>query len=317
MSETSTQMKVLAIGDKVAGRYEVTQALPQSHGRAEYAAKDTQEQGTAVVLTQVGKPTKESEPDKVKRGLERAQRVASWIRTPGAVVPRDFLYDEGCLYSVSAPAQGMPLPQYIKENAPPLNKMVGWITDLAGVLGVFHDARQPQFLGGIPLENLQVTAEGQLQLVGFDMGPDFKLDFHSENPETPKAPDQRLDARSDIWALGSLLQRMVDASADDVKKALKAETDLRSLLLLVTNQDAEKRLPNMATLKTRFERISWSKAPKLSNTSVIDAPIKVLTVEEKSPLADIVEAYRLWIGLSVVGILLLIAVLQFIFPPEL
>ena len=316
MSETATQMKVLAVGDTIAGRYEVKQALPEKHGRAQYQAVDHQDQDHAVVLTQVGKPTKESEPDKVKRGLERAQRVASWIRTPGAVVPRDFLYDEGCLYSVSTPPQGLPLLEHIAADHPPLAKIVGWVTELAGVLGVFHDARQPQFLGGIPLENLWITSEGQLQLLGFEMGPDFKLDFHSDNAETPKAPDQRLDARSDIWALSSLLQRMVDNSADDVKKALKQETDLRNLMGMMSHADPEKRVPNMATLKTRFERIAWSKAPKLSNTSVIDAPIKVLTVEEKSPLADIVEAYRLWIGLGIAGVLLLIALLQFVFPPE-
>lgn len=316
MSDIATQVKTLSVGDKIAGHYEVTEVLPVHLGRPEYTVKDSDDAGQPFVLSQVGKPTKETEADKVKRGLERAQRVASWIRTPGAVIPKDFLFDDGCLFSVSPNPAGVPVLQFIQEQTPPLSKLVSWINQLASVMEVFHDARQPQYLGRIPLENLRIAGD-QIQLTGFDMNPDFKIEFRPESEEMPKAPDARLDARSDVWALGTLLQKLVDSSADEVKKSLRTENDLRSLLAMMVHQEPDKRVPNMATLKTRLERISWTKAPKLSNTGFSDAPIKVLTVEEKSPFAELIEAYRLWILIGVGAILAIIALLQFIFPPAL
>ena len=313
MSE-DTQTKTLAVGDKVA-QFEVVEVLPARNERPQYLVKDAQD-GSQLVLSQVGKPSKESEPEKVKRGLERAQRVASWIRTQGVVIPKDFLYEEGCLYSVTPVIQGTPLTKFIEENNPAPNQMVVWLTELAGALEVFHDARQPQYLGRLPVENLRVTQDGRIQLTGFDMGPDFKIEFVSENAETAKAPDARLDARSDVWALASLLQKCIELSKDEVKKQFRAEKDLNSLLGLMSNADPDKRVPNMATLKTRFERLAWQKAPKLSNTGFTDAPINVYTVEEKSQFAEIAEAYRLWILIGFAGLLAFIAVMQFIFPPE-
>src|ERR1017187_1236066 len=174
MSDTATSSKTFAVGDKIADRYEVAQVLPAHRRRLEYQAKDLQDHGSLVILTLIGKPTKETEPDKIKRGLERASRVASWIRTPGAVIPRDFLCEQGTLLSVSVPPTGSTVSAYIQEHKPALSVLVSWLTQLASVLEVFHDARQPQFLGRIPIDNLQVTSEGQIQLIGFDMGPDFK-----------------------------------------------------------------------------------------------------------------------------------------------
>jgi hypothetical protein len=316
MSEVSNEVKPLAVGQKLADRYEITEDLGERYGSHYYQAKDSHETNIPCVISQIGKPRKEAEPEKMKRNLERAHRVASWIRINGALIPKDFLYEDESLFSVLPTAYPYSLKEYIAQKGPTIAVMVGWLQELAGVLEIFHDARQPQYLGQLPLENLRVDDEHHIQLVGFDLTPDYKLEYTSHDPEFPKAPEEKFEARSDVWALGTLLQKCVESSKDDVKKVFRGEADLKSLLQTMTHQDPEKRVSNMATLKTRLERINWSKAPKLSNTGITDAPIHVYTVEEKSPFAEMMLKYRMYVMGAVAALLAFVAILQFIFPPS-
>lgn len=316
MSDVASELKPLQVGHKLAGRYEILEDQGERQGARHYAAKDLEEHGCACVVSQIGRPKKEAEAEKMKRNLERAHRVASWIRTPGALIPKDFLYEDECLFSVLPPAYPHTVAEFISSDAPAVNVLVGWVLELAGVLEIFHDARQPQFIGQLPLENLRVDDEKRIQLIGFDLTPDFKLEYTSLDSEFAKAPDEKFEARSDVWVLGTLIQKMVDISKDPVKKAFKAENDLRNLVAQMTNSEIDKRVTNMATLKTRLERISWSKT-KLSNTGITDAPINVYTVEEKSQTAKWLEENRKYVLGGLAAVLGFIALLQFIFPPNL
>jgi serine/threonine protein kinase len=314
MSEVSNEIQPLSLGHKLADRYEITEDLGERHGGHYYQAKDSHENNHLCTISQIGRPRKEAEADKMKKNLERAHRVASWIRINGALIPKDFLYENECLYSVLPPAYPHSLKDFIAQKGPTVAVMVGWLQELAGVLEIFHDARQPQFLGQLPLENFRVDDDNHIQLVGFDLTPDYKLEYTSHDQEFAKAPEEKYEARSDVWALGTLLQKCVEVSKDDVKKVFRGESDLKNLLQTMTNVDPEKRVSNMATLKTRLERINWSKAPKLSNTGITDAPIHVYTVQEKSPFAEMMLKYRMYAMGGLAAFLLIVALLQFIFP---
>ena len=69
----------------------------------------------------------------------------------------------------------------------------------------------------------------------------------------------------------------------------------------------EKRPSNMSTFKTRLERLKWKDAPKPRTTSVTEAPIHVLTVQEKGFLQQQWEEKRKYILLAILGILAYIA----------
>lgn len=310
MTETKTYQK----GDTIAGRFAIDEVLPPLGHYPQYRATDSEQSGQKMVLSQIGRPTKESEPDKVKRGLERATRALSWIRHPGFIVPKEFIQHDGLLFSVFPEVRGASLGKYIKDESPPISKMVHWITEIAAMLDQIHEARQPQYVGNLPIGNVLVNADGEVQLRGFDLNPDLKLEFLRVDDSAPKVPDERLDARSDVWCLGKLLQQMVEAGGDPSKKAFREENDLRALVQTMIHDDPEKRVTNMSTLKSRLERLRWKDAPRPAATGVMETPITVLTTEEVDKFADVKAKIRLGIAALVVVTLLVILLGQTLFP---
>ena len=142
----AVESKEFRVGDKVADRFAIEEVLPPLGKYNHYRAADSEGK---VVLSQIGHPTKESEPDKVKRGLERATRALSWIRHPGFVVPKEFVIHEGVLFSVFPEVKGTLLDVYIKEHQPPISKILHWTIEIAEMLDQIHEARQPQFVGNL------------------------------------------------------------------------------------------------------------------------------------------------------------------------
>lgn len=306
--------KQFKTGDKIAERFTIDSVTPPLGTYPHYLASDAENQAHKVILSQVGTPTKESEPDKVKRGLERATRALSWVRVPGCIVPKEFVMHEGILFSVFPEAKGVLLDTYLKDNQVPLSKMVHWIGEICSMLEQIHEARQPQYVGNLPMRNILVNADGEVQLLGFDLNTDLKLEFIPADDTAPKSPDAKHDARTDVWCLGKLLQQMVEAAGDTARKAYREETDLRSLVQTMTQEDPEKRITNMATLKSRLDRLGWKDKPKVDKASQLDAPITVLTVEEEDKFKEIKNRIKLLIGLSIVIFLLVALVGQTLFP---
>jgi hypothetical protein len=312
--DETVQQDDFKVGDLVADRFKIEEVLPPLGINPHYRALDTQSGDHRCVLSQIGRPEKESEPDKVKRGLERATRALSWIRHPGFVIPKEFVFHGGCLISVFPEVKGTLLDKYIEEQQPPLSKMVHWITEMAAMFEQIHEARQPQFVGQLPIRNVLVNADGEVQLLGFDLKPDLKLGFMCVDDNAPKAPDARLDARSDVWCLGKLLQQMVEAGGDTSKKAYREEADLRALVQTMISEDPEKRVINMSTLKSRLERMRWKDNPKPSAVSQLEAPITVLTVENQDPFKDVKQKIRVGLGVAILAILLVMLIGQTLFP---
>jgi hypothetical protein len=306
----------LAPGTHVTDRFIIGEAFPNSAGRRRYRAEDKQDNSKPWVLTQVGRPSKETEPDKVKRGIERTTRATSWIQHPGIVVPKDFFYVEGILYSAAPERQGIALKQWIAENSPAITQLIAWIAELANMMEQLHESRQPQFVGRLSLENLQIGHDGILQLRGFDLSPDLKLAFFPENAASAAAPDAKFDARSDVWCLGTLLTQLIEISGDGVKKALRDSAELRSLISQCVDPNPDKRPATMAALKTRLERLKWKDAPKPRTTSITETPIHILTVVDKSPFVQLWQRQKIPIMLAVAGFLAFMAILVNLFPPD-
>ncbi|MBS2033418.1 hypothetical protein JST97_00405 [bacterium] len=299
----AVESKEFRVGDKVAERFAIEEVMPPLGKYPHYRASDPE--GNKVVLSQIGRPTKESEPDKVKRGLERATRALSWIRHPGFVIPKEFVVHDGLLFSIFPEAKGTPLDVYIKEQQPPIQKILHWTIDISEMLDQIHEARQPQFVGNLPVRNVLVSADGEVQLLGFDLNPDLKLEFIPVDDSAPKVPDQKFDARTDCWVLGKLIQQMVEAGGEDTRKAYREEQKVRALVQTMTSDDPEKRIANMSTLKSRLELLT-RKEKKVDEASLLTAPITVLTVEEEDKFKEIKQRIKYLIG-GVVLLFLFIA----------
>lgn len=312
MSEAKTAGgKLLAKGDVVAGRYTVLEVLSEE-GPREYRVRDEQAPAQAMTMHQRGVT---GEADKLKRSLERALRAMSWIRHAGVIVPRDIFIDGDSVFSVQPQAVGVPFDSHIKQNQPNLAEIVKLINEISTMLDQLHESRNPYFLGHIPPENLLVSPDGTVQLIGFQLGPDWKVEYKPE-ADTPefKAPDAKLDARSDIWCLGTLMDKGVEWADDKVKKAYKDEADLRAISKQVLSPEPDKRIPNMSTLKTRLDRLKWKDAPKPKTTSVTEVPITVHTVEVKSQWQEWVEEYRAWVLLAALSFIAFVGALVWLFP---
>ena len=307
----AVESKEFRVGDKVADRFAIEEVLPPLGKYNHYRAADSEGK---VVLSQIGHPTKESEPDKVKRGLERATRALSWIRHPGFVVPKEFVIHEGVLFSVFPEVKGTLLDVYIKEHQPPISKILHWTIEIAEMLDQIHEARQPQFVGNLPVRNVLVNADGEVQLLGFDLNPDLKLEFIPADDTAPKVPDQKFDARTDCWVLGKLIQQMVEAGGEEVRKAYREEQKVRTLVQTMTADDPEKRVANMSTLKSRLELLT-RKEKKVDEASLLTAPITVLTVEEEDKFKEIKQKIKYLIG-GVILLFLFIALIGQSLNPE-
>ena len=312
MSDTQTAGS-LKVGDVLGDKYEVLEVLPVLLDRPRWRVHEKGHKED-LVLTQIGPPSKETDPDKIKRSFERAARTASWIRHPGVVVPRDFLFENGNVYSVAHRPSRIPLPDYIAEHNPPLPALVHWVMELSAMVDQLHESRQPQFLGRIPVENLRITEDGQIQLLGFDISPELNLEYKSYAVEAKTAPDVKFDARSDVWCLGKVMQELIERSKADVKKAFQSESELRNIVTTITSEDPDKRFPNVSTLKSRLEKLRYKDSPKPKAHGVMDAPIQVLTVEEKNPFAHIWAEYRLYLLMGIAAFLLIVAILVNIAP---
>lgn len=306
--------KQFKAGDKIAERFTIESVTPPLGTYPHYLATDQENQGHKVILSQVGTPTKESEPDKVKRGLERATRALSWVRVPGCIVPKEFVMHEGLLFSVFPEVKGVLLDTYVKENQVPLSKMVHWIGEISSMLEQIHEARQPQYVGNLPIRNILVNDLGEVQLLGFDLNTDLKLEFIPADDTAPKVPDAKHDARTDVWCLGQLLKQIIEAAGEAARKAYREEPDLRNLVQTMTQEDPEKRISNMATLKSRLDRLGWKDKPKVDKSSQLDAPIVVLTVEEEDKFKEIKARIKVLIGVTILAFLLVALLGQTLFP---
>jgi len=314
MSEAKTAGgKLLAKGDVVAGRYTVLEVLSEDAPR-EYRVRDEQAPAQPMVMHQQGST---GEADKLKRSLERALRAMSWIRHAGVIVPRDIFVDGDSVFAVQPQAVGVPFDSHVRQAQPALADIVKLINEISTMLDQLHESRNPYFLGHIPPENLLVSPDGTVQLVGFQLGSDWKVEYRPASDAAEfKAPDAKLDARSDIWCLGTLMDKAVEWSDDNVKKAYKNEADLRAIAKQVLSAEPDKRIPNMSTLKTRLDRLKWKDAPRPKTTSVTEAPITVHTVEVKTQWQEWMEEYRAWILLAVLSFLAFIGFLVWLFPQK-
>ncbi|MBT9584957.1 hypothetical protein IV102_16560 [bacterium] len=182
-----------------------------------------------------------------------------------------------------------PARVHIQENQPGVKVIVGWIADLADVLDKLHESRRPRFLGQLPLGNVLVNADGKVQLAGFEVDRDFKLQFLPVDANAPRPEDTTTDARTDVWCLGSLLKQMVDLSDETVRKAYREEGDLHG-------------------------RMRWKDGPKVDGGSLLTGNITVLTAEEKDPMAKTLRRWAAMLGLVIVVFLLVALLCQTLFP---
>ena len=131
---------------------------------------------------------------------------------------------DGQAYLVMEWVEGKTLPQHLQSDAPGLDERLNLFEQIADAVAHAHQRRVVH--GDLKPGNVMVTSSGQSRLVDFGVGR-LLVDGgvsseHAVRGLTPaySAPEQRAgeeaSTQSDIWALGKVLQWLVDPGDSDI-----------------------------------------------------------------------------------------------------
>ena len=202
------------------GPYRIEQKIGQGGMGQVFRALDTRLKRTVAI--KVLPSTHVADPDRRRRFLQEAQ-AASRLNHPNIVTLHDIANDGGVDYLVMEYVPGKTLKELIRPEGLPISEAGGYAIQLAGALAVAHAAGLIH--RDIKPANIMVTSDGQVKVLDFGLAKQLtsagadSLDAVQTVPGmlvgtvSYMSPEQTrgepLDARSDIFAFGSVLYEAV------------------------------------------------------------------------------------------------------------
>jgi TolB-like protein/Tfp pilus assembly protein PilF len=260
----------------LGGRYSIERAIGEGGMGRVFAARDLKlDRNVAIKLLQTG-----AHSDEALRRFEEEARAAGSLQHPNVLIVHDIGACEDGPYIVSELLQGATLRERMHGKALPVGKAVDYALQLAQGLraahgkGVIHRDLKP--------ENLFVTHEGRLKILDFGIA---KLGERRDLPRRTTdegailgtvaymSPEQirgqRADARSDIFAFGSILHEMLSG-----RRAFERESQMETGAAILNDEPAE--LP--AQVPAPLQGIVWrclEKDPKDRFQSAADLAVEL------------------------------------------
>ena len=163
--------------------------------------------------------------------------VFSWLRDhKSRYVPRieSFWQDGEELVVVEELIQGKTLEQVLSEaekgDSLPFEERIRILTELCDGLSFLHSAEPPIIHRDLKASNIMLTEDGVVKIIDYDAAKLYvkgqKRDTQLIGTQGTAAPEQygfaASDARTDIYALGKLIERMLPDNADALRIAAKA-----------------------------------------------------------------------------------------------
>ncbi|MCB1677138.1 MAG: serine/threonine protein kinase [Halioglobus sp.] len=148
-----------------------------------------------------------------RRLLHEAQLVAS-IQSPKVVQIHDVLESRGHVALVMEYVPGCDLEEFLAAVRPSLDSILTIALDIAGALAM---ARQQQIVhGDLKASNVLIADSGQVKLTDFGIAHRGAQGAAPGASQSAMSPEQYLgkplDVRSDLFALGCLLYRMLSGA---------------------------------------------------------------------------------------------------------
>jgi eukaryotic-like serine/threonine-protein kinase len=206
--------------DVTVGHYRILEEIGSGGMGQVFRALDTRLHRTVAI--KVLPSAHVADPDRKRRFLQEA-RVASKLNHPNIVTLHDMATDGGLDYLVMEYVEGKTLKELIRADGLPISEAGGYAIQLAGALAVAHAAGLIH--RDIKPANIMVTNEGQVKVLDFGLAKQLtpegadSLDGGQTVPGVVfgtvsyMSPEQTrgepLDARSDIFAFGSVLYEAV------------------------------------------------------------------------------------------------------------
>jgi TRAP transporter TAXI family solute receptor len=215
----------LASGTRL-GPYQIVAPIGAGGMGEVYRAKDTRLNRDVAV--KVLSPAFAGDPDRVARFEREAQAVAA-LSHPNIVVIHDVGNASGTTYVVTELLDGETLRARLKSGPLPARKAIECAVQLAHGLAAAHDKGLVH--RDLKPENVFVQKDGQVKILDFGLAKDTTRvatsDDDSQTPTATAATDagtvlgtmsymapeqlrgQRVDGRSDLFALGAVLYEML------------------------------------------------------------------------------------------------------------
>ncbi len=185
--------------------------------------------------------------------------VFTWLRDhKSRYVPRieTFWQDGEDLVVIEELIQGKTLEQVLfdaeKEGGLPFEERIRILTELCDGLSFLHSAEPPIIHRDLKASNIMLTEDGVVKIIDYDAAKLFvegqKRDTQLIGTQGTAAPEQygfaASDARTDIYALGKLIERMLPDNADAVRISAKA-----------TKMDPARRYATAAQIRAAIRKI--------------------------------------------------------------
>jgi eukaryotic-like serine/threonine-protein kinase len=239
---------VLAAGSKI-GPYEILSPLGAGGMGEVYRARDTR-LGRDVAI-KVLPAAVAREPERLRRFETEARAVAA-LNHPNILSIHDIGTHDGAPYLVSECLEGQSLRQEISNGVLTLRRTVKYGTEIAQGLAAAHD--KGIIHRDLKPENVFITRDGRVKILDFGLAKLVRPETTSDEVATIEgvptsagvvlgtvgymAPEQvkgePADARSDIFALGTILYEMLSG-----ERAFRRDTSAETMTAILREEPAE------------------------------------------------------------------------------
>ena len=217
------------VGDRI-GPYVIQERLGAG-GMGEVFKAHDEQLLRPVALKQIHrKPTGEALDPQTRRRFRREARLAAKLDHPGIVKVHHVLEVEGADWIVMEMVEGRPLSDLVGEGPFSPQRTVSYAIEIVAALGAAHE--QGIIHRDLKAKNIFITPEGRLKILDFGLAKEvpsrgsvsaeagsISISRTGQIVGTPQAmsPEQALgrdlDARSDLFSLGSLIYEMASGAS--------------------------------------------------------------------------------------------------------
>ena len=273
------------------GPYRILRLINQGGQGTVYLGFDNRlHRRVAIKIVQLPKDKSE------RKDLLREARLVASISSPKVVQIYDLIVASDHVAFIMEYEPGCDLEEFLAYCSPSLPSIMTISIDIAGALAV---SRQQQIVhGDLKASNILITRQGRAKLTDFgvsrgagDRGVSGCASISSVSPEQYRG--EKLDIRSDLFALGCLIYRMLSAEhpfvhADEldvsallesdphpienlVSESLSLPRDLVELLTLLMQKAPSDRPSNTHELRNSLRAISRQIPLSVGNTLLSEA----------------------------------------------